>query len=240
MMNGKQSNYCYPGTDILINNYDIQQEADLIAKERQITSIRIAELENKEPQKDGYNFKKLCEIHHYIFFDMYAWAGKPRTIDISKGTSLFCRAAFINDAAQDIFSRLKKDNYLQGLEKTQFIDKLADYITDVNVLHPFREGNGRTQRTFFRELALAAGYNLDFEKTDKETAIAADLAAMNGKTDILKSMLQKIVSESSTEREPQKHQSSRLEAIRQKGKEYAENYKHDGPSRKSIDYNNER
>lgn len=223
--------YCYPDTDTLINNYDIRLEGELATLERQITAIRIAELEQKEPQPNGYNFKKLCDIHKHIFGNLYEWAGKPRTVDIQKDKTIFCRAAFIGSAADDIFSRLKKDNFLQHLPKEQFIDKLADYMTDINALHPFREGNGRTQRTFFKELSAAAGYNLDFDKADKDVAITADIAAMNGNMKILKNMLSRIVEEVGVDKEQPQKPLSALDSIRQKGKDFADTYDKSKPDR---------
>ena len=91
--------------------------------------------------------------------------------------------------ADDIFGKLKSDKFLVGLKPSDFIDKLSYYMGEVNALHPFREGNGRTQRHFFTQLAEQAGYTLDFSKVDRQTLLQADINAMDGRYEKLKSVL---------------------------------------------------
>ncbi len=84
-----------------------------------------------------------------MFSDLFDWAGELRTVDISKGNTRFCNAIRIEKEANNLFSMLEQDNYLVGLAYDDFVTKLAEYYCDINVLHPFREGNGRVQRLFF-------------------------------------------------------------------------------------------
>lgn len=179
--------YCYPNSNVLINKFDIQDSEKLEAIERQITSSREFELK-KQPINGKFDLKHLQEIHKTIFGDIYSWAGNLRDVDIAK-TRTFCFNQYISTIADDIFDELKKDKFLVGLEKSDFIDKLSYYMGEVNALHPFREGNGRTQRHFFAQLAEYAGYSLDFSKTDKQTLLTADINAMDGKYDKLKNIL---------------------------------------------------
>lgn len=102
-------------------------------------------------------------IHAYIFQDVYDWAGKIRTVDIAKGNT-FCNVRFISSQADAIFSKLKEEYYLAGLEEYMFTKRLAYYFSEINALHPFREGNGHSQREFIRSLALKNGYLIYFEK----------------------------------------------------------------------------
>ena len=119
------------------------------------------------------NFKYLCKIHKHIFGDIYSWAGKIRTVDISKG-NMFCNSQFILENAEDIFNRLKKENYLQDYKEVdKMSERLAYYLSEINALHPFREGNGRAQREFIIVLARRAGYVVDFSKVSQEEMIQA-------------------------------------------------------------------
>ncbi len=96
-----------------------------------------------------------------------------------KGDTEFCRADRIHAYADNVFGRLKTENWLRKLERKSFIERLAYYMGEINALHPFREGNGRAQRIFFTELTRRARYDLDFGKVDAETLLQADIAAYN-------------------------------------------------------------
>ena len=171
--------YCYPGTTVLINKFDIRDKEALSTAERQITALKIAKLE-ASPVKGSFDLKHIKSIHKFIFGDIYDWAGQIRRGDfLIKGSSIFCRAMFIESMAADIYTKLKADNFLRGFEKADFINKLAYYMGEINALHPFREGNGRTQRLYFKQLCSKAGYDLEFNKTQKETLVKADIAAFN-------------------------------------------------------------
>lgn len=183
------SKYCYPGTNVLINKFNIKDPNKLHAVERDITDIKTSELKCSGIKKP-FNFDCLKHIHKVLFSDLYPFAGKVRDVDISKG-NMFCRALYIEEQAGIIFRKLQNDNYLIGLDKNSFINKLADYMADVNALHPFREGNGRTQRIFFEALAKNAGYDINFAAMNKDELLQADIEAMCGNTSRLKDLLSK-------------------------------------------------
>lgn len=208
--------YLYENSDVLVNKFGIRDRASLEQIERQISLARYSELE-KSPVAGNFDFKHLCEIHRRLFQDIYEWAGTPRTVDISKG-NLFCRAIFIQSAADDIFTKLELDGLLKGLSIDEFIIKLADYMADVNSLHPFREGNGRTQRIFFIQLAKEAGYDLNIENWDKGTQLEADTLAMRGKMEKLLSLLRASITECSDPKHIRKQDSilEQLEAYKKK------------------------
>jgi cell filamentation protein len=185
--------YCYPGTDVLINKLGIRDEAKLLVAEREIVSLKLLVLfENPILGKtDFYNF---CKIHQIIFGDIFNWAGQIRKGDFfSKGNSIFCRGQFILESANKIMDDLNKENCLKDLSKKIFIKRLAYYMGEINALHPFREGNGRTCREFFRQLAQNADYILDFSKTDKDELLEADINAFNGKYESLEIILNKAI-----------------------------------------------
>ena len=185
--------YCYPGTTVLINKFDIRDKEALNTSERQITALKIAKLE-ESPVKGSFDLKHIKSIHKFIFGDIYDWAGQIRRGDfLIKSDSIFCRAMFIESMAADIHAKLKADNFLRGLEKSDFINKLAYYMGEINALHPFREGNGRTQRLYFKQLCVKAGYDLGFSNTQKETLVKADIAAFNRDYSLLTKILDDMV-----------------------------------------------
>ena len=186
--------YCYPGTDVLKNILGIKDEKALIIAEREITSLKLLMLYNA-PIMNKFNFGTLCRIHRIIFEDIYAWAGIIRRGDFfSKGNSIFCRGQYIAENAEIIMENILKENYLKGLNKTKFVERIAYYMGEINALHPFREGNGRTAREFFfRQLSLNAGYILDFSKTENEKLLIADIEAFNGKYKSLIKILEKAI-----------------------------------------------
>jgi cell filamentation protein len=95
-----------------------------------------------------------CAIHHHLFQDVFDWAGTPRTVRISKQASAFCFPEHIDAQATKLFSELKDEKYLEMLSAR----KAAHFLAELNALHAFREGNGRTQLTFFALLADRAGH----------------------------------------------------------------------------------
>ena len=163
--------YCYPDSDVLVNKLDIRDPNKLQIFERKLTMLRLLELIDK-PIEGKFDLKHLQAIHAYIFQDVYDWAGKIRTVDIAKGNT-FCNVRFISSQADAIFSKLKEEYYLAGLEEYMFTKRLAYYFSEINALHPFREGNGRSQREFIRSLALKNGYLIYFEKASKEEMLIA-------------------------------------------------------------------
>jgi len=186
-------NYCYPGTDILINKLNIKDDEQLSKAERDITRLKLLKL-YELPIPGKFDFSLLCNIHKSIFEDIYHWAGQTRKGDFfSKGGSIFCRGSLIQINADKMFSNLADEKYLCNLEKQVFISRMAYYMGEVNALHPFREGNGRTLREFFRQLAFNAGYLLDFNRIKTEDLLIADINAFNGVYDELISILNNVI-----------------------------------------------
>jgi cell filamentation protein len=185
--------YCYSGTDVLKNKLGIRDDEALTAAEREITSLKLLMLYDM-PIIKIYDLKNLCKIHRIIFEDIYEWAGQIRKGEfLSKGNSIFCRGIYITESANKIFGNILKENNLHGLKKLKFIKRLAYYMGEVNALHPFREGNGRTCREFFRQLSLNTNYILDFSKTRKDELLEADVEAFNGQYEKLIKILDKAI-----------------------------------------------
>ena len=167
---------CYPGTNVLINKFNIKVAEKLNEVERNATAARLAQL-RVNPIKGNFDFEHLKKIHKHIFQDVYALAGQVRTGNIAKH-DLFCLVQHIESYQKPIFIKLRNDNYLIGLSRDDFARKSAGFLGDINALHPFREGNGRAQQEFMRELALNAGYKLDLTSIPREQMILASRESM--------------------------------------------------------------
>ena len=156
--------YLLPGTDVLRNRCGITDAAVLADFELTASLVRVTELELR-PVDGDFDLRHLCAIHRRIFGDVYDWAGVIRTVDIAKGM-YFCRCDAIEGESRRVFGAIADDNYLVGLRRESFIIRLAELWGEVNALHPFREGNTRTQRVFFQQLALVAGWPIDWARID--------------------------------------------------------------------------
>ncbi len=182
----KTSDYCYKGTDVLINKLNITDENDLFDAERELVSFRTYELSEK-PLKGNFDFKYLKDIHKYLFQDVYRWAGDIRNCNIAK-QDLFCLTEHIESFGVDIFSKLKKEKYFVDYDNETTLDKLVELFADINALHPFREGNGRSQRVFIESLAKINGIDLDLTNVSKMDMIIASHESINGDYEKLKEM----------------------------------------------------
>lgn len=179
---------CYPGTSVLVNKQNIQDERILAQVEADITKLRISQWE-LNPLEDTFDFSHYKAIHAHLFSDLYDWAGQIRTIDLSKKGTRFCSAAEIESRANLIFTRLRQLNFLKDMEHSDFVEELTDFYCSTNELHSFREGNGRTQRLFLSQLVQSAGYTLNFSDMDGDLLMIATIQAAQGVTDLLKQLL---------------------------------------------------
>ena len=180
---------CYEGTTVLINKFGLRDAEALAEVEAAVVPAKAAMWEAK-PLCETFDFAHYKAIHRWLFEDLYEWAGEVRTIDLSKKGTMFCPAGEINRVAQAIFSRLKEEKFLVGLEKTEFVLQLTDFYQRTNELHPFREGNGRTQRVFLSQLCRHAGYHLDFSQLDTDLLMIATIQASQGMDMLLRQVLE--------------------------------------------------
>lgn len=108
-------------------------------------------------------------------------------------SDVFCLPQHLQSSATGIFARLAAADRLRGLSREQFITRIAEFLADVNTLHPFREGNGRTQRAFFSQLAHDAGHHIDWIRMDPAQNTAASMAAHRGGLAPLQAMLEDLI-----------------------------------------------
>ena len=170
-----QDPYCYPNSRTLKNKLNIHDFNRLLEAERRLSKYREAEMLNM-PIMGRFDFEHLKRIHEYLFQDVYDWAGEVRKVDIAKG-NLFCRVFAIEPEAERIFTELKQEKYLKDLRVGDFAKRLAYYFAEINALHPFREGNGRTQREFIRQLAFQNNYFLSYFGITADEMIKASMAS---------------------------------------------------------------
>lgn len=159
--------YCYPHSNTLINKLDIKDQTILTQIETDITLNRIAEL-SVSPINGRFSLNHLLNIHKYIFDDIYPFAGKTRNENIYKGNTQFCNCEYIYENFNKLYDLLKKEDYLRRLPIYDFAERLGYYLSELNMIHPFREGNGRTIREYIRCLALYNNHIINWERIDKD------------------------------------------------------------------------
>lgn len=180
--------------EVLTNKLGISDATELENAEYAITDEKLGEALVNEHSK-VFDLDYLLHLHKSLFEDIYDFAGKLRTVNIFKPDSPvpFCYADFLPSEADRIFSELKHDNYLVGLNHADFVSKLTYYASELNALHPFREGNGRTTRLFLMLLAKNAGYLIDYSLASRRAILHADTAAFAGNLQPLLDLYRQIV-----------------------------------------------
>ncbi len=173
--------YCYEGTSVLKNIPDIREQNALDAFEAVSTAQRA-----DEPLPTGrLSVSQYRGMHRHLFQDVYAWAGKFRTVRMGKGDNVFCYPENIAREMIALFSDLRRKRHLAGLSPGQFSAEAAHFLATLNAIHPFREGNGRTQTTFLALLADHAGHPVQLDRLDPEHFLAAMIASFQGREDVL-------------------------------------------------------
>jgi len=167
--------YCYENSDVLINLLDIKDGPLLHEAERDISNVNADTIEFSPPP---YDLKYLQAIHRMLFQEIYSWAGELRTVDISKADTRFCTVRRIEKESDKIFCRLKEENHLTSLPRDELVQKSAEYYGDINMIHPFREGNGRAQRILFEHMIVNAGFAISWNGIDPERWVKANEAAV--------------------------------------------------------------
>jgi cell filamentation protein len=165
----EQDPLCYPGATVLVNKADLRDQVQLDEFE---FSMYVSRAE--EPLPGGnLDYGHYCAIHRHLFQDVYAWAGKARSVRIGKGGNWFCYPENLQGHMTTVFSQLKRHNYLAGVDRHAFSMQAADLLAEINAGHPFREGNGRTQLAFLKLIALNAGLPYNDDSLDPVAMLVA-------------------------------------------------------------------
>jgi cell filamentation protein len=154
--------YLILGTKVLRNRLGISDARRLDRIERRLVADRIAE----GAPVGAFDLSHLRAIHRHLFQDIYDWAGELRTVEINKGGYQFQFRRYIQTGMHDVHRRLVQSKFLKGLSPNEFARRAGVIIGDVNYIHPFREGNGRAQAQYLKQLAAQAGHDLDLRRLD--------------------------------------------------------------------------
>ena len=176
MYDAINSRYTYKNSSVLKNKLNITTEEKLKEYETKMVALKIASID-KADFKRTYDEEHLKAIHKYLFEDVYDFAGQYRLENITKDNFIFSQYQYIDENIKEVF---KKTN-IQSLEDLPFeelIIKLSDFMTDLNVLHPFREGNGRATREFIREFLDKLGFEINWFEIDYNYILRASMLAV--------------------------------------------------------------
>lgn len=172
-----QSMYCYNDTNVLKNKFGIKDFNTLKCIEEEIVSAKMYEL-MKNPVLGRFSRTHFFKIHKFLFGDIYSFAGKVRKEQIWKGDTMFYPPSSIDCELRKIFNVIS-DCKKRKLDKNELIDKTAYIMTELNIVHPFREGNGRSIREFIRQWLWSYGYNLNWGNVDKDIILEASIKSVD-------------------------------------------------------------
>jgi cell filamentation protein len=179
--------YCYPGTDILRNKAGLQDAEALEAFELEMTTLRA-----EEPLPTGrFGPAHYRAVHRHLFQDVYSWAGRYRTVRTSKGGNSFCFPEHIQAQMDRVFALLA--TCFAAPDRGAFVDAAAEFLGELNAIHPFREGNGRSQLAFMHVVGLRAGYPFDFAEIRRESFLPAMIASFDQDYGPLSEELEKLL-----------------------------------------------
>jgi len=168
---------CYPGSTVLRNKADIADQDELDQFEQ---LMFLSRAEEKLPV-GNLDYEHYRSVHRHFFQDVYEWAGTTRKIRTGKGDNWFCYPEFIDTEMERIFRELKTESLLIDIEETSvFAGRAGYYISEINAVHPFREGNGRCQLTLLTMLVEHAGLQLDENRIDAASFMAAMVESFSG------------------------------------------------------------
>lgn len=163
MINDHWDDYLIPGTDVLINNLNITNKDELIEAEKNITRKTLTKAYLK-PTCKLFDSQELKSLHKDIFGKIYPFAGKFRLCTLGKDYSAFCPPEYIERNLKEILENMNKIHAINSPQELAFY--IAPFYHDLIMIHPFREGNGRTIRVFIREFVLEKSKNLECGSLD--------------------------------------------------------------------------
>jgi cell filamentation protein len=159
--------YTDPISGLLRNKLDITDPEVLLFVESGAVTKRLQELYENPIKIEGID--SLFEIHKHLFQDIYNWAGKKRNVEISKDGKQFFPTTHFDNAFRYIDQLIAEFKKIPRGNKINLVEKLVEILDNVNYLHPFREGNGRTQREFLRLLASEKSLILNLNPPDNKS-----------------------------------------------------------------------
>jgi cell filamentation protein len=193
MYDSVEDEFCYPGTKVLKNLGYFRTQEKLNEFETAMVAIRF-----DDPLPEGdFDYPHYRAVHHHLFQDVYEWAGQARKTRISKAGSAFCYPENIEKEANKLFAELKQKDFLKNLTARQFAEQGAHFLAELNAIHAFRDGNGRSQLAFFSLLADRAGHPIAVERLADGEMLDAMIASFHGDEKPLTALLLKLTGVSS-------------------------------------------
>jgi cell filamentation protein len=180
---------CYPGSSVLINLADLQDQDALDGFEIEQVGRRSLE----PPPIGNFDTAHYRALHRHLFQDVYVWAGDYRTVLTWKGRSRFAQPGFISHQMEIALARLLEAPFLPGSDEEEFIAQSAEFLGDVNHIHPFREGNGRTQLIFLRLIGQRAEHPFRPENVEPEEFLSAMVQSYYGHMEALIDELERML-----------------------------------------------
>ncbi|MBX9824575.1 MAG: Fic family protein [Xanthobacteraceae bacterium] len=190
-MSGADDPYVFPGTRTLRNRLGIVDPEKLEQVERRLA----VERSRQGVPSGNFDLAHLQAIHRHLFQDIYDWAGEIRTVEISKGAQQFQFRQYIQTGIADVQRRLVRSRFLSGLSRADFAKQAAVILGDVNFVHPFREGNGRTQLQYLKLLAAKAGHRLDLSRIGPKRWIEASQISHAANYDLMAHLIAESIME---------------------------------------------
>lgn len=171
-----QDPYCLDNSNVLINKLGITDEEELEEAEQQLTELAALDIDFSHPP---YNLNYLLKLHRKLFGDIYGWAGDIRSIDLAKGDTRFCNCSRIMVESDKQFQVLADANYFEDDSREMLVAHAAQLYVELNMTHPFREGNGRAQRILFEHIIINCGYEFSLNALSEEEWLQANIAGVN-------------------------------------------------------------
>ena len=190
--------YLDPASGILYNKFGLTNQEELDRAETDSVLVRSTLLQ-LNPLSGNFDSEHLKDIHSHLFRDVYDWAGQFRIVPLAKADYVhrgqftrFTPPELIEEELDKVFRQLAEEHYLAGLQRKEFARKVAALLSEINRIHPFREGNGRAQRQFVRQLAASLGHKLHFGVVSRERFIQASIVSAKGDMTMMERLLDEI------------------------------------------------
>jgi cell filamentation protein len=180
---------CYPGTTILINKLNIIDEGVLTQSEL----LFFLERSQQRWPAGAFDETHYRAFHRHLFGDVYVWAGEYRKARIGKAGNWFCYPEYVDREMRRVFAELKDARHFKSYTVEQFARHAARFLSELNAIHPFREGNGRTQMAFFKEIAIEAGYAWYGQFLEPQRVMSAMIASFSGEEAPLQALIRDLV-----------------------------------------------
>ena len=161
---------------------------DLEQAEAFTFSIRATQIEQGTYNIMSFSLTNFVGLHHHLFQDIYSFAGQFRDVQLMKGNTRFCQVQYMDAYSSNLFTQLENEPCWDTIEYA--VKRLAYFKSELNMLHPFREGNGRTIRIFLQAFAKSKGFFWTYDKIDRDEYLQAMIRAVTSE-DLLEKLFLK-------------------------------------------------